>query len=81
MTEYTPIDCQLYSEYELAILQRRQLRIFWQDKDGLAHMDVVMPLDLQTRSGAEYLFARGRAGDTLRLRFDHITGMQHFNGN
>jgi Rho-binding antiterminator len=67
MTEYTPIDCQLYSEYELAILRRRLLRIFWQDKNGLTHMDVVMPLDLQTCGGAEYLFARGRAGDTLPI--------------
>ncbi len=81
MSDYTPIDCGLYSEYELAILRRRRLRIFWRDKDGLTRMDVVMPLGLQTRGGAEYLCAGDCAGHTLGLRLDHITDMQYLNGN
>ncbi len=27
MTDYTPIDCSLHSEYELAIIQGKHLRI------------------------------------------------------
>jgi hypothetical protein len=44
-------------------------------------MDVVVPLGLQTRGGAEYLCAGDCAGHTLGLRLDHITDMQYLNGN
>ena len=76
MSDYTPIDCGLYSEYELAIIRRQKLRISWQGDDGLSHMAIVTPLDLQTRSGAEYLLARDHVGNALDLRLDHIQDMQ-----
>ena len=79
MNDYTPIDCGLYSEYELAIIRRQRLRISWRGDDGLSHMAIVMPLDLQTRSGAEYLLARDHAGNTLDLRLDHIHDIQPLN--
>lgn len=81
MSDYTPIDCGLYSEYELAIMRRKKLRISWLGDDGLAHMAIVTPLDLQTRSGAEYLIARDHAGNPLDLRLDCIQDMQPVNGS
>lgn len=77
MSDYTPIDCGLYSEYELAIIRRRKLRISWHGEDGISHLAVVVPLDLQTRSGVEYLLARDHAGSALELRLDCIQEVQH----
>lgn len=72
MTEYTPIDCALYSQYELAILRHRRLRISWRDTAGETHIATLRPRDLQTRSGAEFLIARDQDGQSLELRLDWI---------
>lgn len=69
---YTPIDCGVYSEYELAIMHRRRLRLHWQDENGIDHVESVMPQDLLTRDKCEYLIAERQDGSTLQLRLDHI---------
>lgn len=69
---YTPIDCGVYSEYEMAIMHRRRMRLHWQEADGIDHVESVMPLDLETRDKCEYLVAERRDGSTLQLRLDHI---------
>jgi Rho-binding antiterminator len=69
---YTPIDCGVYSEYELAIMHRRRLRLHWQDAEGIDHVESVMPQDLLTREKCEYLLVERRDGSTLQLRLDHI---------
>ena len=45
MTNYTPIDCGLHSEYELAIMQRRKIRLTWRDSQE-EHRDTVLPEDI-----------------------------------
>ncbi len=72
MTDYHPIDCGLHSEYELAIMHRQRLRLCWQDPDGTEHIEVIMPLDLQTRAGEEFLIVRTAAGERLHIRLDRI---------
>ncbi len=72
MTDYTPIDCARYSEYEVAILQGRPLRISWHDADGQSRIAVCTPLDLVTRDHAEYLVVRPADADRLELRLDRI---------
>lgn len=67
---YTPIPCDRYSELELAILKRQRLRLRWAE-DNVIHEDSVLPLDLQTRAGQEFLTCR-RGDDTLELRLDQI---------
>lgn len=69
---YTPIDCGVYSEYEMAIMHRRRMRLHWQGQDGIDHIENVMPQDLQTRDKCEYLIAERQDGSTLQLRLDHI---------
>ena len=69
---YTPIDCGLYSEYELAIMHRRRLRLHWQDDHGNDHIESVMPLDLRTRNKCEYLIGERHGGGTITLRLDYI---------
>ncbi len=69
---YRPIDCDRYSEYEVAILHRQRLRLAWLSVEGNRHIDVVRPRDLQTRRGEEFLIAQTSEGETLTLRLDRI---------
>jgi len=69
---YTPIDCGVYSEYELAIMHQRRMRLHWQDEEGTDHVESVMPKDLKTEEKREYLLAEQQDGTTLKVRLDHI---------
>ena len=73
MNDYTPIDCALYSEYELAIVQRRRLRISWTDVHGQSRIDMLCPVDLLTRDHAEYLVANRADGHPVEVRLDRIS--------
>ena len=75
-TPYQPIDRGRYSEYEVAILHRQRLRLVWVSPQGQRHIDVVLPRDLQTRQGEEFLIADTREGDTLSLRLDRISACE-----
>ena len=76
MSDYTPIDCGRYSEYELAIMRKWKLRIGWRDAQGMTHVETVLPCDLQTRQGEEFLILETRAGQRLEIRLDQITEAQ-----
>ncbi len=69
---YTPIPCEIYSRYELAILRRQWLRVLWTGPRGTARLERLQPRDLRTRRGAEYLIARGRGGVARVMRLDRI---------
>lgn len=69
---YTPIDCGVYSEYELAIMHKRRMRLHWQDEEGNDHVESVMPKDLKTEEKREYLIAEGQDGNSLKVRLDRI---------
>jgi Rho-binding antiterminator len=68
---YRPIACDLYSEFEVAILHRQRLRLRWVE-DNVIHDQTVTPIDLQTRQHAEFLVCR--VGDTapFAVRLDRI---------
>jgi len=70
--DYIPIDCGLYSEYELAIMHRDRLRLSWRDHTGIVHIGIVTPTDLRTRSGAEFMVVTGQDGTTFKIRLDRI---------
>jgi Rho-binding antiterminator len=72
MTDYEPVDCGVYSGYELAILRRRRLRLIWRDDQGLTRIDAVRPLDLETRSGEEFLVIEDSGGRRRHIRLDRI---------
>jgi Rho-binding antiterminator len=71
-TDYVPVDCGLYSEYELAIMHRDRLRLSWRDPAGNAHIGVVTPTDLRTRNGAEFMLVTEQDGAKLEIRLDRI---------
>ncbi|MGD8311406.1 MAG: transcriptional antiterminator, Rof [Gammaproteobacteria bacterium] len=72
MTDYIPIDCSRYSEYELAIMHRTRLRLGWRDAAGASHLALLVPTDLRTRRGEEYLIAVNPAGGKHTIRLDRI---------
>jgi Rho-binding antiterminator len=72
MTDYTPIDCASYSEYEAAIVQHLRLRLSWRQPDGQLRIEVIRPIDLQTRHQEEFLLFETRDRNTVELRLDQI---------
>jgi Rho-binding antiterminator len=76
MPEYTPIPCELYSEYELAIMRRRALRVRWKDRYGMDRVETLKPTDLRTRRHAEFMIARNHLGQQRVLRLDRIIGTE-----
>jgi Rho-binding antiterminator len=73
MTDYTPVDCGLHSEYELAILHQDKLELSWREADGKARIETIIPLDLRTRNNEEFLLVSGADGTELEIRLDRIT--------
>ncbi len=72
---YVPISCDLHSEYELAILQHRRLRLVWAD-NNVVHDEVVLPLDLKTKHHEEYLVCRVKGDTTREVRLDRVRRME-----
>jgi transcriptional antiterminator Rof (Rho-off) len=83
MTDYQPIACALHDRYEIAVMHRTRLTLCWQGPDGLTHLENLLPEDLETSNGEEFLVASNRAGERLRLRLDRITAVnsREFAGN
>ena len=73
MTDYVPIDCDRYGAFEVAILRRQRLMLGWRDAAGAACVGVVLPTDLQTREGEEFLLGVTTDGESFRVRLDRIT--------
>lgn len=70
--DYTPIPCAIYSTYEMSILNRQKLRIVWHGSRKVDRIETLIPMDLRTRSGAEYLIARNQIGQSRVIRLDRI---------
>lgn len=78
--DYRPIDCGLYSEYELAIMQRRRWRMHWRDEAGDDHLETLRPTDLQTRQGQEFMYALTDGGAERCIRLDRIIKIEALEG-
>lgn len=76
---YSPMDCAQYSRLELAIVQKRALRLRWLGR-GLTHLEVVRPLDLRTRRHAEYLILCDALDRRRILRLDRIARFEVLGG-
>ena len=72
MTDYTPVDCGLQSEYELAIMHRDKLKLTWSDADGETCIYTITPTDLRTRNSEEFLVVSGADGMEFEIRLDRI---------
>lgn len=64
---YRPIACADHERLEYAALTRQWLTL---EVDGLAQR--LLPLDVYTRDGAEWLMAQSEAGETVTVRLDTL---------
>lgn len=69
--QYQPISCELYSEYELAIIRGQKVKLVWQQNDQ-TQMTIVTPLDLKTKDHQEFLIAEDFRREPLQIRLDYI---------
>jgi len=77
--DYQPISCELYSKFELWIMRQQSLRIAWRDADGGDHIGTVIPTDMQTQSGSEFLCFTDTVQDKPdRVRLDRIIRAEVF---
>jgi len=64
---YTPIPCAQHERLEYAALTKQWVDV---SVDGVAQR--LLPLDVVTRDGAEWLTAQTSRGETLTLRLDRL---------
>ncbi len=69
MSDYRPIACVQHERLEFAALTRQWLDVGV--NGGMAQR--LLPLDVYTRDGAEWLQAETAAGDVVTLRLDTLT--------
>ena len=68
MSDYQPIACADHERLEFAALTRQWLEVTV--SGGMAQR--LLPLDVYTRDGAEWLKAQTGAGDVVTLRLDTL---------
>ena len=68
MSDYQPIACADHERLEFAALTRQWLEVTV--SGGMAQC--LLPLDVFTRAGAEWLKAQTGAGDVVTLRLDTL---------
>jgi Rho-binding antiterminator len=66
-TPYQPIACADHERLEFAALRKQWLKV---SVGGIAQR--VLPLDVYTRDGAEWLLAETQSGEQLTLRLDRL---------
>lgn len=72
---YQPIPCILHDRLEFSVLRRISLRLAYKlaDRDII---ETVMPLDVATRNGAEWLEFRREDGSQEVIRLDWIISFE-----
>ncbi|MDR3394418.1 MAG: transcriptional antiterminator, Rof [Parasulfuritortus sp.] len=71
MSDYVPIACVAHERLEFAVLKRRRLHLVCLVAGDRVEIEV-MPLDVYTREGAEWMRARNDDGQEMTLRLDTI---------
>jgi Rho-binding antiterminator len=72
---YRPISCVQHERLEFAVLRRLPLLLEYEEA-GAVVQEKVMPLDVLTRDGAEWLTMRLPEGNVRELRLDRIRSFQ-----
>lgn len=71
MSDYRPIACSEHEQLEFAALRRQWLDVNVTAGDRSGPLQL-LPLDVYTRDGAEWLLAETRTGEQLTLRLDWL---------
>jgi Rho-binding antiterminator len=72
VSDYRPIACSDHERLEFAVLTRQWLDVNVKTGGG-AGRQRLLPLDVYTRDGAEWLAARTETGEQLTLRLDALS--------
>lgn len=72
MTEYQPISCVQHERLEFSVLRKIPLRLEYRQGPE-KNLQIVMPLDVATRNGAEWLkFKVSGTDEIVEIRLDSI---------
>ena len=71
MSDYQPIACADHERLEFAALKRQWLDVNVKAGERVGHQRL-MPVDVYTRDGAEWLVAETESGERLTLRLDRL---------
>jgi transcriptional antiterminator Rof (Rho-off) len=72
LENYKPISCGLHENYQFAVMRRALLELCWREEDGSEKHMILLPQDVFTRQGAEYLEGEGEDGARYLIRLDRI---------
>jgi Rho-binding antiterminator len=72
---YQPIPCIQHEQLEYSVLRKQRLQLIY-DENGNTLQETVLPLDVNTRNGAEWLLFRREDGSEAEIRLDMIIGMK-----
>jgi Rho-binding antiterminator len=72
MSAYQPIACAAHERLEFAVLRRQRLNLAWRTEAGVEQRETVLPIDVATRAGAEWLTVKHGEGQTEVIRLDRI---------
>lgn len=72
---YEPVACAFHERLEFAVLRRQRLRLRYRDGEAVAEA-VILPLDVYTRDGAEWLVGRLDDGKTRTWRLDLLSAAE-----
>lgn len=70
-TDYVPVACAFHERLEFSVLRRQRLLLRYRVGDGVEE-GVVLPTDVVTRDGAEWLGYRTEDGRSGWLRLDTL---------
>lgn len=73
--EYLPISCMQHERLEFSVLRRIPLLLKYR-VEGDNRVEKVMPLDVATRNGAEWLKFRREDGNVEEIRLDRILSVE-----
>lgn len=73
--EYLPISCMQHERLEFSVLRRIPLLLKYRAEDD-NRMERVMPLDVATRTGAEWLKFSREDGSVEEIRLDRIVSFE-----
>jgi Rho-binding antiterminator len=72
MGDYIPVACVFHERLEFAVLRRLRLDLAWRSETGAEQVASVLPVDVATRAGAEWLSVQYGDGQTEVIRLDRI---------
>lgn len=73
--DYQPIPCVQHERLEFSVLRKQRLRLEYVE-GGERRCENVLPLDVNTKNGAEWFKFRREDGSEMEIRLDAIREFQ-----